>query len=110
MHTITKQENVLLARWERKRPEEPFYRDGVAFPGEYAKSSLKTLFILREANLRKEQQKRYDLRKTLQTLSKPDWWVPKLSSWCHGLSNYQNDTRKTWSDHAYPVNTYRPFL
>jgi uracil-DNA glycosylase len=97
MHTITKQEDALFAKWAAKRPQEGFYKDGIFDPEQYGNSTIKTVFILREANLPTGTNK-YDLREVLQTCKTLRWWVPKLSRWCHGLSNYHIDTRNTWKD------------
>ncbi len=47
---ISERENALFTRWAQKHSGEKFVRDGVPFPGDYEKASVKITFVLKEAN------------------------------------------------------------
>ena len=91
---ITVHENALFRRWKRKR-KLPFVKDGVPFPAIYKDSSIRTIFVLREAN-HGTNPKSEDLRLLLQTTSHR-FWLQKMSPWCHGLTHYALNTTRSWN-------------
>ncbi len=87
--SITDKENELFKRWQKERPQrKPFVKDGVVNGGEYEKSKVKTVFVVREYAHAKEG---YDLREEELTRYEHKIWqrVADTLYRIHQMSGYE---------------------
>lgn len=81
---MREQEKVLFDEWKLKRPK--LITDGVVNEKKYNDSTLKVLYILKEAN----GGKGWDLRKLLGDGGHASTWN-NIARWQYGINNYQNE-------------------
>lgn len=97
MKTIEELEEELFREWKKTdtgRFKDNFFHDGVPTPERYLQTTIRTIFVLREANF-DGVRKDYHLRSELTTSPHP-FWKGKIAPWCFGLADLDSSPNELW--------------
>lgn len=80
---IRELEDKLFAEWMKEAHIQPFTVDGCPNPDIYIKEKVKTIFVLKDANLANNNDQTFLLRKQLE--KEPHKWWHTIAKWCFFL-------------------------